>query len=82
MGKKKAFTLAEVLLTLTVVGIIASLTIPAMIQGTQDAEFYSAYKDTYQAISQATRMMQNDNAGSLGGFATGNDIKNQYITFY
>jgi len=35
---KKAFTLAEVLITLTVIGIVASLTIPSLIHNTQYAE--------------------------------------------
>ena len=35
---KKAFTLAEVLITLVIIGIIAAITIPALMNNTNDEE--------------------------------------------
>ena len=35
---KKAFTLAEVLITLTIIGVVAALAAPALIEKTQQAK--------------------------------------------
>jgi len=35
---KKGFTLAEILITLTVIGVVAALTIPTLLQNTNQAE--------------------------------------------
>ena len=51
--KKTAFTLAEVLITLGIIGIVAALTMPAVINNTQDIEFKSMFKKQYSTISQA-----------------------------
>lgn len=49
----KAFTLAEVLITLGIIGIIAAITIPTLVKNYQDAQYKSAYKKAYSALSQA-----------------------------
>lgn len=46
-----AFTLAEVLITLGIIGIIAALTIPAIISNTQKQEFISKLKKNYSVIN-------------------------------
>lgn len=48
-----AFTLAEVLITLLVIGVVASLTIPALLQNSQQQELITAYKKAYADVSQA-----------------------------
>lgn len=48
-----AFTLAEVLITLGVIGIVAAITIPALINRTNDKELQAQWKKTYSAFSQA-----------------------------
>lgn len=52
----KAFTLAEVLITLGIIGIVASMTLPALINKTQDKEFKTAFKKHYSAFAQAMQM--------------------------
>lgn len=70
--KSIAFTLAEILITLMIIGVIASLTIPALLQNTQDAELKTALKKTYADISQATAILLiNSGDGSLKGLCTG-----------
>ncbi len=54
----KAFTLAEVLITLGIIGIVASMTLPALINKTKDREFKTAYKKAYSSFSQAFLYMQ------------------------
>lgn len=61
----KGFTLAEVLVTIAIIGIVAALTIPGLITSTQDNQFKSAWKKTFSAISQASLKKAEDNGGSL-----------------
>jgi prepilin-type N-terminal cleavage/methylation domain-containing protein len=46
---KKAFTLAEVLIVLAIIGIVAAITIPAMINSTQDNEYHTVLKKYFSA---------------------------------
>ncbi|MDD3012706.1 MAG: type II secretion system protein [Candidatus Gastranaerophilales bacterium] len=70
MMNKKGFTLAEVLITLLIVGVISSIVIPALISNTQDAELKTAWKKAYSDISLATKSIMNDNAGTMKGLCT------------
>jgi prepilin-type N-terminal cleavage/methylation domain-containing protein len=60
----KAFTLAEVLITLLIIGVVASLTISNIINDTQDAEYKTAAKKAYYTMSSALNQMKQD-YGSL-----------------
>lgn len=51
--KFTAFTLAEVLITLGIIGVVAAMTIPTLMNKTQDREFKTAYKKAYSDLSQA-----------------------------
>ena len=46
MNKKSGFTLAEVLVTLMIIGVIAAMTIPSLMQSTAQQEYRAAYKKT------------------------------------
>lgn len=59
------FTLAEVLITLGIIGVVAALTIPALINKTQDLEFKSSFKKNYSQLDQITRLIANDNNGTI-----------------
>ena len=52
--RKVAFTLAEVLITLGIIGVVAALTLPSVIQKMEDQRFVSSLKKTYSILSQAT----------------------------
>ena len=52
---KSAFTLAEVLITLGIIGVVAALTIPSLISNYQDKQFKTAYKKAYSDISQVVQ---------------------------
>lgn len=47
------FTLAEVLITLLIIGVVASVILPNIINETKDAEFKTTWKKTYASINQA-----------------------------
>jgi len=51
------FTLAEVLLTLTIVGIVSSMVIPGVVQDTQNLHLKTAWKKEYASLSQATKRL-------------------------
>lgn len=54
------FTLAEVLITLGIIGIVAAMTLPSLINRANEKEWHSAYKKAYSGISQAFLRMQNE----------------------
>ena len=56
--KKKAFTLAEVLITLAIIGVVASITIPSVIVNTQQNEFKTGLKKAVSVLNQAITMTQ------------------------
>lgn len=53
MGKHKGFTLAEVLITLVIIGVIAAITVPSLIQTTQKKENIVRFKKALSTINQA-----------------------------
>lgn len=54
---KKAFTLAEILITLGIIGIVAAMTLPTVITNIQDKQFKSAFKKQYSTIAQAIQLI-------------------------
>lgn len=63
--KNKAFTLAEVLITLAIIGIVAAITIPALINNIQNNENITALKSFYSDISNATTTIKQQNDGTM-----------------
>ncbi len=59
---KKGFTLAEVLITLAIIGIVAALTVPTVIRNYQERQTVTALKKFYTEISQAYARAQVGNA--------------------
>lgn len=49
---KLAFTLAEVLITLGIIGIVAAMTIPSLLANKDDAANKAAFKKTFSAYNQ------------------------------
>lgn len=66
--KFKAFTLAEVLMTLGVIGIIAAISIPILMHNILDKQFKEAAKAAYSKASQAVQQMKSDEGGSLDAY--------------
>ena len=47
----RGFTLAEVLITLVIIGVIASMTIPTLMNKTNKQEYVSRLKKAYSTLS-------------------------------
>ena len=56
MTKRFGFTLAEVLITLGIIGVVAAMTIPTLISNTNVAQFKTAYKKALSTLNQAVLM--------------------------
>lgn len=56
----RAFTLAEVLITLGIIGIVAAMTLPTLIQNKQDKELVSQTKKVFADINNAMLLAQKD----------------------
>ena len=57
---KFAFTLAEVLITLGIIGIVAAITIPGLISNKQKTEIETKLREDYSIIQQSMKMSEND----------------------
>ena len=57
---KIAFTMAEVLITLGIIGIVAALLLPGIIQNIQDYTFKKQWKKAYSDLSNAAARMADD----------------------
>ena len=64
MKRKYAFTLAEVLITLGIIGIVAALTMPALIADYKKKEDAAKLKKAYTIINQAFKLSEVDNGPS------------------
>ena len=60
-NNKKGFTLAEVLITLGIIGVVAAMTLPALITNYKNKELATRAKKSYSIISQAVQKYQADN---------------------
>ena len=56
--KKQAFTLAEVLITLGIIGVVAAMTIPTLMQKTNDKELVSGTLKMGSVLSNALKGME------------------------
>lgn len=51
---KKAFTLAEVLVTLGIIGVVAAMTMPTLINNTGNEKYVAKLKKVQSLLGQAT----------------------------
>ncbi len=81
-NKLKAFTLAEVLITLGIIGVVAAITIPTMINNHERRQLETALRRSYSLINQALDMHHaktGDRLTSLIGQGAVKPILMQYM---
>lgn len=73
--KRAAFTLAEVLITLGIIGVVAAMTMPVLNQKLSDQKNMSMLKKTYSILAQATNLAisQHENP-EYWGMVDNNDV--------
>lgn len=76
MRLKKGFTLAEILIVLMVIGVIATMTIPSMMKGVTEAQLKTGYKKAYNTISNFAAMEKV--AGTLPARGSNKNINSLY----
>lgn len=84
LSKKIGFTLAEVLITLVIIGIIAAFTIPSLITNLQDQQYKVAWKKNYNFFSQATNKLLLDKGRGdfINLFADDTAFQSEYEPFF
>ena len=70
-SRKQGFTLAEVLITLGIIGVVAAMTMPTLINQTQGAQYKAAYKKALSAISQGVTLNVALDGGSFADTVAG-----------
>lgn len=80
---KKAFTLAEVLITLGIIGIVAALTLPVLINSYKNKQTVTQLKKVYSILSQATILAQ-ANYGEISDWniKDNDDASTENIVYY
>ena len=68
----RGFTLAEVLITLVIIGVIAAMTIPTLMNNTNNQEYVSRLKKAYSTLAQATKLLIAEN-GPVSGWGLTKD---------
>ena len=56
MMKKNGFTLAEVLITLAIIGVVATLTLPSLMTNTAEQQSITAFKKIMNTLNEAGQM--------------------------
>ena len=82
MGTRKAFTLAEVLVTLGIIGVVSAMTIPSLTQNWQKKSYVTQLHKAYNEIQQALIEEMNDkNALNLieAGFIPGTGKEKEFL---
>lgn len=80
---KRAFTLAEVLITLGVIGVVAAMTIPVLISSYQKKVIETTLKEDFSIFSQVNKMMvANDVALDLGTADKSDEAIKQWFDTY
>lgn len=75
----KAFTLAEVLIVIGIIGMIAEMTIPTLVNSVQDKATVTGFKKAYSVANQAYTMANIDNGGGFGAYSAGTN--QSYVKF-
>ena len=68
--KLKAFTLAEVLVTLGIIGVVAAMTLPSVINTYRKLDTTAKLKKFYSAINQAVNFSVVENGEPIGWIET------------
>ena len=76
-NRRAAFTLAEVLITLGIIGVVAAMTIPTLISNYQNKALKTQFMNKYATINQAVLFAKNENGlTNIQSYCTELDLDN------
>ena len=78
--KKLGFTLAEVLITLVIIGVIAAMTVPTLMQNTNSQEFRSALKKAISTVNQALTLHYALTSQTANDYSNGSNLMTGLFT--
>ena len=80
----RGFTLAEVLITIGIIGVVASMTMPSLNQKLSDQRNMAALKKTYSVLQQATNLAISEHEGPeyWGMVDNNNDVVTAIYNYY
>lgn len=84
MMKKSGFTLAEVLITLGIIGVVAAMTIPTLMNQTGQAQFKTGFKKMISVLNQAVTMnlaLNNSDFSAMNTTTTDTASQSLYALF-
>lgn len=82
---KKAFTMSEVLLTLGIIGVIASLTLPTIVQGVQKKELQARLKTAFSEVNQVSQQFYAEHEVPFSEWASRksvNDYAREFMSYF
>lgn len=80
--KYSAFTLAEVLITLGIIGVVAAITLPALINKYQTAQYETGVKRTYAIVTNGFRTLiaqEGSELNNIGIFVDDESVYNEKL---
>lgn len=80
-AKKFGFTLAEVLITLGIIGVVAAMTIPALMTSYQKIRTANQLKAAYATLANAIRLSEEENGELSGWNLAGHNGINRFEEF-
>jgi prepilin-type N-terminal cleavage/methylation domain-containing protein len=74
-GKRRGFTLAEVLVTLAIIGVVSAITIPTLVTSVQHSQYEAALKKDFSVVANAYKLLDADGVTMEAAFpATDTDM--------
>lgn len=81
MVRKFGFTLAEVLITLGIIGVVAAITIPLLITNYQKRQTITRLKKSYAIVANAVKLSEAENGDMSGWTLTKSAMDNSIAIF-
>lgn len=75
-----AFTLAEILITLSIIGVVVALVMPMVTANVEKTQNFSKLQKAYSIISQAATQIRSDNGGDFSNIVDSTS-PTQYLDF-
>ena len=76
MDRKNAFTLSEVLITLVIIGVIAAITVPSLMNNTNAEEYRASLKKAISGLNQALILEYSLNGLTAKDYSTAEALVN------